>query len=426
MKSWPTPDVPALTALGAPDNNNSLQLRGVDGALEEVRADDGASLYVCGITPYDATHIGHAATYVAFDLLVRQWLDRGESVAYVQNVTDVDDPLLERATATGEDWESLAGAQTDLFRTDMAALEVVPPTRFRGVVEEIGLIAAAVTKLLEAGVAYTLDNGAGEEPDVYFDSAAANSAWHLGSISGLTVAEMEPLFAERGGDPDRPGKRHRLDPLLWRGRRNGEPFWTPRGVPPGRPGWHIECSALATEYLPQPFTVQGGGSDLIFPHHEFSASHASILTDKPFARHYAHAGMVGLDGEKMSKSRGNLVFVSGLRENGVDPMAIRVAILAHHYRSDWFWSDAELDAARSRLEGWRRAAPHIGRESALALTQQVRAHLAQDLDAPAALRAIDAAATQAITDADRQDTPPSDSGEVLFRATLQALLGVRL
>ena len=283
-----------------------------------------AGLYVCGITPYDATHMGHAATYVAFDLLNRQWRDSGHTVNYVQNVTDIDDPLLERAEATGVDWTVLAKEQTQLFREDMEALNVLAPRSYIGAVESIEWIVPVVEDLLERGIAYRVP-GTGTEPDgdVYFsvDAAAAldegPDAWWLGQVSSLTPEQMLPVFAERGGDPDRPGKRNPLDALLWRVARPGEPQWPGDSLGAGRPGWHIECSVIARRYLPAPFDVQAGGSDLVFPHHEMSAGHAFACSGEPLARHYAHAGMVGLDGEKMSKSLGNLVLVSKLRAGGV-------------------------------------------------------------------------------------------------------------
>ncbi|MEO8283523.1 MAG: cysteine--1-D-myo-inosityl 2-amino-2-deoxy-alpha-D-glucopyranoside ligase, partial [Pseudarthrobacter sp.] len=334
MKSWTSRPVPVL-----PGTMPAIRL--FDTALGRevgLPASGEQSMYVCGITPYDATHMGHAASYVAFDLLNRVWRDAGLKVAYVQNVTDVDDPLLERATATGVDWRDLAASQIDLFQTDMEALNVIAPDHYVGAVESVNLIVPAIERLLQLGLAYRVAGAAGEpDGDVYYDVEAAGKqsiapdAWTLGSISRLGEAEMLELFAERGGDPGRAGKRQALDPLLWRVARDGEPSWPGGELGQGRPGWHIECTVIAQQYLPAPFTVQGGGSDLIFPHHEMGAGHAYSLAGVPLAHHYAHAGMVGLDGEKMSKSKGNLVLVSKLRADGDEPAAIRLAILAHHY-----------------------------------------------------------------------------------------------
>ena len=374
-----------------------------------------AKMYVCGITPYDATHVGHANTYVAFDLLHRLWLDAGLDVHYVQNITDVDDPLLERATATGVDWTELAHSQIDLFREDMAALNVLPPRDYLGAVEAIPMITELIAELQERSATYAVDDE--EYPDLYFPQAADPS---FGSVSHLSEAEASALFAERGGDPGRPGKKQPLDSLLWRLERPDEPSWpSPFGL--GRPGWHVECTAIALNTLGPDFDVQGGGSDLIFPHHEMSASHGRVATGEDFARAYVHSGMVSLDGEKMSKSRGNLVFVSKLRGAGVDPMAIRLLLLAHHYRDDWAYTDADLDAAAERLAIWRQAASLDAALDAGPVVAAVRAALADDLDAPAALAAIDAWAGASLAiDGDDGIAPG------LVARAADALLGVAL
>ncbi len=418
---------------------NSAPVPELDGTLSGIRLFDTAkqesvpfedqperSLYVCGITPYDATHIGHASTYVAFDLLNRAWRDAGSMVRYVQNVTDVDDPLLERATASGVDWQDLAADQIALFRADMEALNVLPPDHYIGAVEAVDWIVPVVEELVRRSLAYAVPGEPGEpDGDIYFSLDAAASLaeddpgrWFLGQVSHLDVDEMLALSAERGGDPQRPHKRNALDPLLWRSARSGEPSWSGGELGDGRPGWHIECAVISQRFLPAPFTVQGGGSDLIFPHHEMSASHAWAASGTPLAQHYAHAGMVGLDGEKMSKSRGNLVLVSGLRRAGVDPAAIRLAILAHHYRSDWSWTDEVLEGAVERLAAWRHAAGSAAEEDATALRDLVRQHLAHDLDAPAALAAVDAWAAGAVSG--------DGAGRQELVDVLDGLLGVRL
>ena len=342
MQSWPAPEVPCLPGQGRP-------LRLHDTATGEVRPTAPgatAGMYVCGITPYDAAHMGHAATCVAFDLINRMWRDDGHAVRYVQNVTDVDEPLLERAERDSEDWVALGQRETELFRQDMAALRVLPPDHYVGAVEAIPEIVEKVQGLLEAGAAYRLDG------DVYF---SVDADPRFGYQSGLDTPTMIRLAGENGGDPDRPGKKNPLDPVLWRARRPDEPSW-PSPLGPGRPGWHVECAAIALNRLGMSFDVQGGGRDLVFPHHEMSAAHAEALTGAwPFARHYVHAGLIGLDGEKMSKSRGNLVFVSRLRDRGVDPAAIRLAVLAGHYRADRQWTPALLETATRRLERWRQA-----------------------------------------------------------------------
>ena len=342
-----------------------------------------ARMYVCGITPYDATHIGHAATYLTFDLIHRYWLAAGTDVIYVQNVTDVDDPLLERAERDGLDWRALAAEQIALFRSDMTALAVVPPTHYVGAVEAVGEVVEAVDKLLASGAAYRVEDVA--FPDIYFDVRATG---RFGYESGYDDATMLRLATERGGDPGRPGKRQPLDPLLWRLERPGEPAWdAPMGR--GRPGWHIECAAIAVNRLGAHIDVQGGGSDLIFPHHECSAAHAEALTGEyPFASHYVHTGMMELGGEKMSKSLGNLAFVSQLVAGGADPAAIRVALLADHYRTDRPWSGDLLERASARLQRWRGAAARTGIQPTDA-TAAVAAAIADDLDTPRALDVLD-------------------------------------
>src|ERR1022692_739139 len=342
MDSWPAASVPRLPGPGP----EVMIWDTASGGLAPAASGPAATLYACGITPYDATHIGHAATYIAWDLLVRAWRDAGREVRYAQNVTDVDDPLLERAARDASDWRDLADREIDRYRLDMVALRVLPPDYLIGAVEALDVIDEFSGLLAAHGALYDVDG------DVYFSRAADP---RFGSVSGLDQATMAELSAERGGDPARAGKKDPLDPVVWRAERPGEPAWQSR-FGPGRPGWHVECSAIATHYLGTVFDVQAGGSDLIFPHHEMSASHARVALAGAgagvFARRYVHSGMVRLDGEKMSKSLGNLVFVSRLRAAGTDPMAIRLAILAQHYRQDWDWTDEGLAGAVARLDRW--------------------------------------------------------------------------
>jgi L-cysteine:1D-myo-inositol 2-amino-2-deoxy-alpha-D-glucopyranoside ligase len=374
-----------------------------------------ARIYVCGITPYDATHIGHANTYIAFDLLNRIWRDRGLEVNYVQNVTDIDDPLLERAAETGIDWAALAAQQTQLFKEDMAALNVLPPRHYVGAVESMALIVDLIEQLQSRQAVYPVEDS--EFEDLYFAQASDSE---FGSLSHLSENEAIAVFAERGGDPDRRGKKAPLDCLVWRHARVGEPSW-PSVLGAGRPGWHIECTAIALDRLGAGFDVQAGGSDLIFPHHEMCAAQGRVATDQPFAQAYLHSGMVGLDGEKMSKSKGNLVFVSALRESGVDPMVIRLALLGHHYRDDWEWNDELLVSAQGRLSRWREAVRLPAGLNADEVLVQLRAALAQDLDAPAALAAVDAwAGASMAIDSDDAEAP------ALVARACEALLGVTL
>ncbi len=425
MTRWPAPPLPTLP--GSPQGPVRLIDSASSGLVDATTGPQGR-LYVCGITPYDATHMGHAATYVAFDLLLRAWRDAGLRTRYVQNVTDVDDPLLERAAATGVDWRELAADQTQLFADDMAALRVLPPDVYEGATEAIPRIVALVERLLDEGVAYRV-HADGSEPDgdVYF-SVHADPAF--GEVSHLDERAMLALFAERGGDPQRGGKKHPLDALLWRVTRPGEPSWDGGQLGHGRPGWHIECTAIALEHLGGGFDVQGGGSDLIFPHHEMSASHGHLAGAQPYARVFAHAGMVGLDGHKMSKSRGNLVLVSRLRDAGVDPAAIRLAILAHHYRDDWDWTDAGLAQAQERLARWRLAVSGPQGPDAARVLRAVRERLADDLDAPGALAAVDVWAEEALSVAQASDGDRAgdlvDGAPALVRDTVDALLGIAL
>jgi L-cysteine:1D-myo-inositol 2-amino-2-deoxy-alpha-D-glucopyranoside ligase len=412
MQSWSETSVPVVPGSGPP-------LRLYDTADRQVRPvtpGRTATMYVCGITPYDATHLGHAATYLAFDLVNRVLRDAGHDVHYVQNVTDVDDPLFERAERDGEDWMVLGMRETALFREDMEALRVLPPRDYIGAVESVHEVVEFVEKLIAARAAYVVDDP--EFPDVYFRSDATEQ---FGYESGYDRATMERLFAERGGDPDRPGKRDPIDALIWRAARPGEPSWaSPFG--PGRPGWHIECAAIALNRIGTGFDVQGGGSDLIYPHHEYSAAHAeAVVAGRRFARHYVHTGMIGLDGEKMSKSRGNLVFVSKLRAQQVDPVAIRLGLLAGHYRTDRAWTDSVLDTAHARLQRWRAAAAvETGPATADAIAR-LRQHLSDDLDTPKAIDAIDDWAYRAL---EYGGSDPDAPGQIVD--AVDALLGVPL
>jgi L-cysteine:1D-myo-inositol 2-amino-2-deoxy-alpha-D-glucopyranoside ligase len=303
-------------------------------------------MYVCGITPYDATHLGHAATYLTFDLINRYLRATGAQVDFVQNITDIDDPLLERAIRDNVDWRELAQSQIDLFRGDMTDLHVIPPKAYVGVVEAMSLVTDAVQRLKDAGTTYVVGS------DLYY---RVHSDSEFGQRSHYSQEKMIEIFAERGGDPQKPGKENPLDALVWLSQRDGEPGW-PSPFGPGRPGWHIECCAIALHYL-QPdegeefsIDIQGGGSDLIFPHHEMSAAQSRSINNKKFAKSYVHAGMIGLDGEKMSKSLGNLVFVSKLIASGVNPAAIRWALMGHHYANDLMWSQSLIEKASVEIE----------------------------------------------------------------------------
>lgn len=444
MRSWNAPSIPSVHGSGpTPSLHNTAT--GSRAPAPQSSDSGTATLYVCGITPYDATHLGHAATYVTFDILGRLWRDAGLAVTYVQNITDVDDPLLERAERDGVAWQDLAAREIDLFREDMEALRVVPPQHYIGAVEGIPDDVAAVERLRESGLAYhvpveqcdgdTQDTEDSEDAspgtDVYLDLAQIPA---FGAVSCWDRTAMLDVYADRGGDPDRKGKRDPLDPLLWRAHRTGEPSWDGGSLGSGRPGWHIECTTIALRYLGEGFDVQGGGSDLIFPHHEMSAAQGSALTGARFADAYVHQAMVALDGEKMSKSKGNLVLVSGLRADGVDPMAIRLLLLDHHYRTPWSYTPAALKDAQDRLTRWRSTllpepSDHTGSvvalqptERAAAVIDALRSALADDLDTPAALATIDRAVAALVTG----EVEWSAADRRALAGAIDALLGIRL
>jgi L-cysteine:1D-myo-inositol 2-amino-2-deoxy-alpha-D-glucopyranoside ligase len=354
-----------------------------------------ALIYTCGITPYDATHVGHAAVYLTYDVLQRRLRDRGHDTRCVRNVTDVDDDLLRKARELGVHYLDLAAAETARFDADMQALGVVESWSEPRATSAIADIRGFIGMVLDRGHAYQ-SGGA-----VYFD---VGSFERFGQISHLPRGEMLALAAERGGNIDDPNKRDPLDFVLWQPSLPDEPAWESLWGP-GRPGWHIECSALAMRELDTTIDLHGGGSDLIFPHHECEAAQSEAATGQPFVRHWMHQAMVRLGGEKMSKSRGNLVFVSDLLKT-YDPRAIRLAVIEHHYRDPWEWDDDVMPRAAARLDRWMGAAGPGNSGDALAA---VRVALDDDLDTAAAVAAID--------DAVDRGRPVADAA---------ALLGVHL
>jgi len=413
VKSW---DTFAIPTLASDVEVLPLYLTNSRSGLKElVPTKPSYRMYVCGITPYDATHLGHAATYLTFDLINRYLRAQGSEVNYVQNITDIDDPLLERAKRDGIDWSDLADSQIKLFTNDMQNLRVIPPAHYIGAVEAIPLVVKAVEELDKRGSIYPIGS------DYYFSNSVESD---FGALSHLNQSEMEEIFAERGGDPTLAGKIYSLDCLVWMSQREGEPGW-PSSFGIGRPGWHIECTAIALEYLhPVSYEdhlidIQGGGSDLIFPHHEMCRSQARILTGKELAANYVHAGMIGLDGEKMSKSKGNLVLVSTLVANGVDPMAIRYALMSHHYRNDQMWSAGVLERAQSSLVRLRKALTMNTVYESAGLMQMIISGLANDLDTPAVIAAIEKWVEKTL-----QGSTGGDATAV--RAGLDALLGLQI
>ncbi len=335
-------------------------------------------IYTCGITPYDATHLGHAAAYMGYDILQRRLRDLGHETRAVRNVTDVDDDLLRKAREVGMHYLDLAAKETAKFDEDMIALEMIPSYSEPRATSAISEIRSLIDVLLEKNHAYVVDGW------VYFDVTTWDK---FGSVSGYDHETMLTLHAERGGNNEDPNKRNALDFVLWQPSAPGEPSWEAMWGA-GRPGWHVECSALAMRELGETLDIHGGGSDLIFPHHEGEAAQSEAATGQPFVRHWMHQAMVRMDGEKMSKSLGNLVFVSELRKT-YDPRTIRLAIVNHHYREEWEWNDQIMPDAVARLAAWEAS---DGSSSGDEVLEQVRAALDNDLDTPAAVAAIDAAA----------------------------------
>ncbi len=345
------------------------------GAVVDFSPGPVVTLYTCGITPYDATHVGHAATYVLYDVLQRRLRDLGHEPRCVRNITDVDDDILRKARELGVHYQDLAVEETARFEADMRALNVLPVFREPTATSAIADIRDFVGRVLDRSHAYRAGGG------VYFSVASFDG---FGSVSHLGRDEMLTLAAARGGNPDDPAKRDPLDFVLWQPSGDDEPSW-PSPWGPGRPGWHVECSTLALRELGTTIDLHGGGTDLIFPHHECEAAQSEAATGEPFVRHWLHAPMVRWKGEKMSKSRGNLVFISELVKEH-DPMAVRLGLLDHGHRRDWDWHDGLLATAGERLAAWRAAGPGDGGLGG------VRAALDDDLDLPAALAAVDAAA----------------------------------
>ena len=379
MRSWPGLYLPPITA-----NYPQLNLFSTYAAkLVGVNQDLPIDIYVCGITPYDSTHCGHAATYITFDLIHRYLKSAGATVNFIENITDIDDPLLERANRDGQDWHELAENQIDLFRSDMVALHVLPPTSYIGAIESMSEVFKQIAVFQAANLTYEIDG------DLYLSIAECT-----GALENLPFSLEESLriFKERGGDPDRVGKKHPLDTLLWLKGRPNEPAWeSPFGA--GRPGWHIECAAIALKYAsgnPKfTLTIQGGGSDLIFPHHYMSGVQGRNLVNREFAEIYTHTGMIGLAGEKMSKSKGNLVFVSTLLAEGVDPVVIRVNLMQDRYRDDRMWSGTGLARAEEKVLRIRSALSREEVAPTKPLINEIISALSSDLDTPKVFELVD-------------------------------------
>lgn len=411
MRSWPLvylpPTVPGLS-------HKPLRLKdSYSGKAVSLEAPEISS-YVCGITPYDATHLGHAATYLTFDLIHRYVRAAGQRLNFTENITDIDDPLLERATRDHQDWKELAESQISLFREDMTALRVIPPDSYLGVVESMELITEKIQNLIDTGLCYQIDG------DLYLSIGRID-----GAIRDLPCGMEEAIriFAERGGDPERIGKEHPLDTLLWSRAKVNQPSW-PSPFGDGRPGWHIECVALALETLSSDsvdtsISVQGGGSDLRFPHHYMTGVQARAITGKSFASVYSHTGMIEWEGEKMSKSKGNLVFVSKLLASGWRGEEIRLALINREYDQDFAWKTEYLSLARTHLS---RISAALAREEvapASTYIQDLVDALADNLDVKRALSSI-----TRWCEATEQGASGGNSGEI--SRALDLYLGVAL
>jgi L-cysteine:1D-myo-inositol 2-amino-2-deoxy-alpha-D-glucopyranoside ligase len=365
-------------------------------------------MYVCGITPYDSTHLGHAATYLTYDLVIRRLEELGHEVRYVRNVTDVDDSILPKARELGVPYLELAEAEMARFHSDMDALEMRAPDAEPRATESIGLIIELVGRLLESGNAYLTHGTA------YFD---VSTFPRFGDLSHYSEDAMIRLARERGGNPDDPHRRRPLDFILWQPSLGDEPAWrAPFGV--GRPGWHIECSAMAMHEHGPTLDLHGGGTDLIFPHHECEIAQSESLTDKPFVTHWLHSAMVNYEGEKMSKSLGNLVFVDQLLKIA-DPRAIRLALMRHHYRHGFEWYHTDLEEGTALLHRLLAAATRATGPDPQAFAQRVRDAIDDDLDTPHALDALDDFASAILSGGD-------DANAHTVLCELGHLLGVDL
>ena len=344
----------------------------------ELDAGPIVTMYSCGITPYDSAHLGHAFVYLTFDVLQRRLRDLGHETRCVRNVTDVDDDLLRKARELGVHYLDLAAQEIARFDRDMALINLLPvfsEPRATGAIPEIVTL---IARTFDQGLAYQVDGY------VYFEVAKFP---RFGQVSHESRASMISLAAQHGGRPDDPRKRDPLDFVLWQPSLDDEPAWETRWGP-GRPGWHIECSALALRELGETLDIHGGGRDLAFPHHECEAAQSESVTGSPFVKSWLHVGLVGLEGTKMSKSLGNLEFVDRLVRDS-EPAAVRIALLQHHYRHDWEWRASELSLAQSRLATWRSTLNNPHTNGAI---DDVRDALDDDLDTPRALDAIDIAA----------------------------------
>jgi L-cysteine:1D-myo-inositol 2-amino-2-deoxy-alpha-D-glucopyranoside ligase len=360
-------------------------------------------IYVCGITPYDSAHLGHAFTYLTFDLVIRALNFIGRETNYVQNITDIDDPLFERARISGTNWQSIVDSQMDIYRTDMSALNILPPDHFVGVMENMELIISRIGETISKDLSYQIGT------EWYFKTDSENLSKLVATVPN---SELVSMAKERGCDTDRQGKVNPLDPIIWKASKDDEPNWK-QDFGTGRPGWHIQCISLANKYAELPLDIQGGGKDLIFPHHSMSEEQNAALGFGELALNYCHVGMVSYQGSKMSKSKGNLVFVHQLIDEGISPMVIRLALVSHHWRSDWEYTKDLIEESKEFYSELSKK--FKGKFISQVDQDKVIEIMLNDLDAPEVLSFL------------KEVKPLSDSqNNVSIDLLLEALLGLKL
>jgi L-cysteine:1D-myo-inositol 2-amino-2-deoxy-alpha-D-glucopyranoside ligase len=360
-------------------------------------------IYVCGITPYDSAHLGHAFTYLTFDLVIRALNFIGRETNYVQNITDIDDPLFERARVSGTNWQSIVDSQMDIYRADMSALKILPPDHFVGVMENMDLIISRIGETISKDLSYQIGT------EWYFKTDPENLSKLVASVPNN---ELVAMAKERGCDTDRQGKVNALDPIIWKASKDDEPNWK-QDFGTGRPGWHIQCISLANKFAELPLDIQGGGKDLIFPHHSMSEEQNAALGFGELALNYCHVGMVSYQGSKMSKSKGNLVFVHQLIDEGISPMVIRLALMSHHWRSDWEYTKVLIDDSREFYSELSKK--FKGKFISQIDQDQIIEIMLNDLDAPKVLSFL------------KEVKPLSESqNNVSIDLLLEALLGLKL
>jgi L-cysteine:1D-myo-inositol 2-amino-2-deoxy-alpha-D-glucopyranoside ligase len=360
-------------------------------------------IYVCGITPYDSAHLGHAFTYLTFDLVIRALNFIGRETNYVQNITDIDDPLFERARISGTNWQSIVDSQMDIYRTDMSALNILPPDHFVGVMENMELIISRIGETISKDLSYQIGT------EWYFKTDSENLSKLVATVPN---SELVSMAKERGCDTDRQGKVNPLDPIIWKASKDDEPNWK-QDFGTGRPGWHIQCISLANKFAELPLDIQGGGKDLIFPHHSMSEEQNAALGFGELALNYCHVGMVSYQGSKMSKSKGNLVFVHQLIDEGISPMVIRLALVSHHWRSDWEYTKDLIEESKEFYSELSKK--FKGKFISQVDQDKVIEIMLNDLDAPEVLSFL------------KEVKPLSDSqNNVSIDLLLEALLGLKL